>query len=304
MFLLRCLSLGACAAHNSAHAHPLPLAHHTSECLASLHPSLHLSLRQAATLRGHPLYRVTATEVLSDTRNGKWKAGDHRCVLLPCWLPPRGIQRQVEGGGPQVRWCAMSVGDVAMNADVSDVLPLPIEQSTNHPSPTAAVPQAAAVGHRPSQALLLPTHPPTPFPPSTNQPTNQLPHHDRRFLKLLQSGTDPAKHGGALYFSYGGDATLSQQRYEAAWAAPGAAEAGPWRRAAPAFAWNSTLAAPLLGALAVLVVLVVVWRHGRWRVAHVTGAPGRLLGSCLPTSTPTCQCRPTAVLSGAQPPPQ
>lgn len=33
---------------------------------------------QAATLRGHPLYRVTATEVLADTRNGKWKAGDHR----------------------------------------------------------------------------------------------------------------------------------------------------------------------------------------------------------------------------------
>lgn len=33
---------------------------------------------QAATLRGHPLYRVTGTEVLADTRNGKWKSSDHR----------------------------------------------------------------------------------------------------------------------------------------------------------------------------------------------------------------------------------
>ena len=33
---------------------------------------------EAATLRGHPLYRVTATQVLADTRNGKWKAADHR----------------------------------------------------------------------------------------------------------------------------------------------------------------------------------------------------------------------------------
>lgn len=40
---------------------------------------------QAATLRGHPLYRLTATEVLADTSNGKWKASDHRCVMLCDW---------------------------------------------------------------------------------------------------------------------------------------------------------------------------------------------------------------------------
>lgn len=41
---------------------------------------------QVAELRGHPLYRVTATEVLADTRNGRWKAADHRCVAWPA--PP------------------------------------------------------------------------------------------------------------------------------------------------------------------------------------------------------------------------
>lgn len=33
---------------------------------------------QVATLRGYPLYRVAATEVLADSRNGRWKAADHR----------------------------------------------------------------------------------------------------------------------------------------------------------------------------------------------------------------------------------
>ena len=35
------------------------------------------------------------------------------------------------------------------------------------------------------------------------------------FLKLLKSGTDPSRYGGSLYLSHGGDATLTQQRYEA-----------------------------------------------------------------------------------------
>lgn len=35
-------------------------------------------LPQVATLRGFPLYRVAATEVLADSRNGRWKAADHR----------------------------------------------------------------------------------------------------------------------------------------------------------------------------------------------------------------------------------
>ncbi|KAL4856549.1 Phosphoinositide phosphatase SAC7 [Chlorella vulgaris] len=100
----------------------------------------------AATLRGHPLYRVTGTEVLADTRNGKWKSSDHR------------------------------------------------------------------------------------------------------FLKLLKSGTDPRRHGGSLYFAYGGDVTLSQQRYEAVHADPRTASLAPWQRAAPAFFWNRALAQPLLEA--------------------------------------------------------
>ncbi|PSC73450.1 phosphoinositide phosphatase SAC8 isoform X2 [Micractinium conductrix] len=97
-------------------------------------------LEEVATLRGHPLFRVTKTEVLADTRNGKWKSTDHS------------------------------------------------------------------------------------------------------FLKLLKSGTDPSRYGGSLYLSHGGDATLTQQRYEAS-------QGGvPWQRAALSFTWNRNLAAPLLEA--------------------------------------------------------
>ncbi|KAL4421843.1 hypothetical protein ABPG77_001325 [Micractinium sp. CCAP 211/92] len=103
-------------------------------------------IEQVAELRGHPLYRVTATEVLADTRNGRWKAADHR------------------------------------------------------------------------------------------------------FLKLLKSGTDPARYGGSLYLAYGGDATLSQQRYEAAQADPKTAALQPWQRASTEFFWNRALAQPLLEA--------------------------------------------------------
>jgi hypothetical protein len=74
----------------------------------------------------------------------------------------------------------------------------------------------------------------------------------RRFLKLLKSGTDPKRYGGSLYFAYGGDVTLTQQRYEAVRGDPQVASLAPWQRAAPSFFWNRALAQPLLGALALL----------------------------------------------------
>ncbi|EFN52170.1 hypothetical protein CHLNCDRAFT_59012 [Chlorella variabilis] len=104
------------------------------------------AVEEAAMLRGHPLYRVTAVEVLADTRNGKWKSSDHR------------------------------------------------------------------------------------------------------FLKLLKSGTNPQRYASGLYFAYGGDPTLSQQRYEAVQADPHAAGLAPWQRAAPSFFWNRALSQPLLDA--------------------------------------------------------
>ena len=85
----------------------------------------------------------------------------------------------------------------------------------------------------------------------------------RRFLRLVKSGTDPSRYGGSLYFSYGGDATLSQQRYEEVHSSSdsgaGAAASTPWQRAAPAFTWNRALAQPLLGACGCLGV----WASGR-----------------------------------------
>lgn len=68
-----------------------------------------------------------------------------------------------------------------------------------------------------------------------------------RFLKLLKSGTDPALYGGSLYFAYGGDVTLNQQRYEEVHSNPKYAGTAPWQRAAPSFFWNRALAQPLLG---------------------------------------------------------
>lgn len=75
---------------------------------------------------------------------------------------------------------------------------------------------------------------------------------DRHLLRLLRAGTDPEAHGGTLYFAMGGDATLTQQRYEAAAEAPGAAAAPAWRRADQDFFWNAALAKPLLGAFLLL----------------------------------------------------
>lgn len=84
---------------------------------------------------------------------------------------------------------------------------------------------------------------PWPSPNTTNRPACAPP----RFLKLLKSGTDPARYGGSLYLAYGGDATLSQQRYEAAQADPKTAALQPWQRASTEFFWNRALAQPLLG---------------------------------------------------------
>lgn len=70
---------------------------------------------------------------------------------------------------------------------------------------------------------------------------------DNTFLDLLQAGVDPKKYGSSLYFSYSGDATLRQQKYEAAVADPSYNSTTAWKRAEPAFIWNQALAAPLLG---------------------------------------------------------
>lgn len=37
---------------------------------------------QVAELRGHPVYKVTATQVLADSNNRQWKDRDHRCDRL------------------------------------------------------------------------------------------------------------------------------------------------------------------------------------------------------------------------------
>lgn len=63
---------------------------------------------------------------------------------------------------------------------------------------------AAAYWHSTPPALTAASLPPLPPP-----------LHPSSFLKLLRSGTDPRLYGGSLYFSYGGDCTLSQQRWVA-----------------------------------------------------------------------------------------
>jgi len=71
---------------------------------------------------------------------------------------------------------------------------------------------------------------------------------DRRLLHLLRLGVDPGKYGGQLYYSVGGDCTLTQQRHADACENQTTYASTPsWRRAEHAFFWNYALAKPLLG---------------------------------------------------------
>lgn len=71
---------------------------------------------------------------------------------------------------------------------------------------------------------------------------------DYKFLRLLTLGVDPERHGQGLYVAYGGDPTLTQQKYEALKADAAFYDSTPsWKRADQAFFWNKSLAKPLLG---------------------------------------------------------
>lgn len=69
---------------------------------------------------------------------------------------------------------------------------------------------------------------------------------DYKFLELFRSGVDPKKYGGQMFFSCGGDPTLTQQRYEQVHSG-GSTALPAWKRAEPAFTWNRALAQPLIG---------------------------------------------------------
>jgi len=71
---------------------------------------------------------------------------------------------------------------------------------------------------------------------------------DYKFLRLLTSGVDPERFGHGMYFSFGGDPTLTAQRHEAAVADSTYGSTPCWKRAEPAFFWNKALAKPLLEA--------------------------------------------------------
>ena len=113
---------------------------------------------------------------------------------------------------------------------------------------------------------------------------------DHAFLSLLGAGTDPQQYGGTLYLSFGGDLTLSQQRYEAARADPSYAGTEAWHRAEHALLWNRTLARPLLGEWGCLGAVVSAargrcwgsgagWVHG-W-LLRVAAAGGEGLCGCI-----------------------
>lgn len=103
-----------------------------------------------------------------------------------------------------------------------------------------------------------------------------------RFLQLLKSGTDPARYGGSLYLAYGGDATLSQQRYEAARADSKTASLEPWQRASPDFAWNRALAQPLLGEGA------AAWGSPRFACSATASRAGAPPGLHMPRAQEAC----------------
>ena len=70
-----------------------------------------------------------------------------------------------------------------------------------------------------------------------------------RYIKLLRAALDPSGAGRGLFFSYGADITLTQQRYTEASAkgehAGGNALLG--ERAEPRFFWNAHLLSPFTG---------------------------------------------------------
>ncbi len=69
-----------------------------------------------------------------------------------------------------------------------------------------------------------------------------------RYISLLKTALNPAEAGRGLYFSYGADVTLTQQRY--AETQGKGEEAGRFvgERAEPRFLWNRHLLALFLGA--------------------------------------------------------
>lgn len=70
---------------------------------------------------------------------------------------------------------------------------------------------------------------------------------EKYVYSLLKAGTDPQLYGGKMYFSPGGDCTLTEQRYRAAIKDMDTYTATPaWKRAESAFFWNFALSKPLL----------------------------------------------------------
>lgn len=70
----------------------------------------------------------------------------------------------------------------------------------------------------------------------------------RRYISLLRMALDPAEAGRGLYFSYGADVTLTQQRWAEAQADSKKAGRPLGARAEPRFLWNRHLMAPFTGA--------------------------------------------------------
>lgn len=69
-----------------------------------------------------------------------------------------------------------------------------------------------------------------------------------RYIDLLRTALNPAEAGRGLYFSYGADLTLTQQRHAEAQAKGEKAGRLMGERAEPRFFWNRHLLAPFIGA--------------------------------------------------------
>lgn len=71
----------------------------------------------------------------------------------------------------------------------------------------------------------------------------QIPSQERTMLRLLKASVDPKYHGRGMFYSAGGNITLTMQKDEET-----DAQATAWERTDPLFTWNRHLALPLLGA--------------------------------------------------------